>query len=86
MTIDGCAFRDNNTPGYGAAIAASSAALAGNTLLTNNKADEGGGGVRKFQTAFTLDGVGGYSLYRYENTLKSAMPATVTCNHVAVAF
>lgn len=47
MTIDGCVFRDNATPGYGGAIAASSATTRGNTLVTKNKADEGGGGVSK---------------------------------------
>lgn len=48
ITVDGCVFRDNTTPGYGAAIAASSAVLTGNTKLTNNKAEQSGGGVSKF--------------------------------------
>lgn len=46
ITIDGCTFKNNFTPGSGGGIAASSATIGGGTLLTENSAGKDGGGVR----------------------------------------
>ena len=43
MVLNGCRFEENTTPGYGGALAASSAALGGGTLVANNTATDGGG-------------------------------------------
>eukprot|EP00752_Nemacystus_decipiens_P008148 g7287.t1 len=45
MVIDGCRFEENATPGWGGAMAASSATLGGGTLVKNNSAEEHGAGV-----------------------------------------
>ena len=45
MTIDGCTFQNNTTPGYGAGVVAATATLGGGTLVTANEAGESGGGV-----------------------------------------
>ncbi|CAN0419853.1 unnamed protein product [Pylaiella littoralis] len=45
VTIDGCSFHNNTSPGHGGAISASRAALGGNTLLTDNSAGTNGAGV-----------------------------------------
>lgn len=54
MSIDGCTFEDNTTPGNGGAVAASSATLGGNTVLTNNAADGRGGAVSWYVFIFSL--------------------------------
>ena len=45
MVINGCRFEENTTPGYGGAMAASSATLGGGTLVKNNSAESNGAGV-----------------------------------------
>ena len=45
MAIEGCRFEENFTPGYGGAMAASSATLGGGTVVTNNSAESNGAGV-----------------------------------------
>eukprot|EP00752_Nemacystus_decipiens_P008151 g7290.t1 len=45
MAIDGCTFRNNTTPGYGAGVVGSTATVGGGTLVTANSAGESGGGV-----------------------------------------
>eukprot|EP00903_Cladosiphon_okamuranus_P012164 g11411.t1 len=45
MAIEGCTFEENSTPGYGGALAASSATLGGGTLVKNNSAEANGAGV-----------------------------------------
>ena len=45
MTVEGCTFRNNTTPGYGGAMVASTATIGGNTLVTTSVAEDSGGGV-----------------------------------------
>ena len=45
MTIDGCTFEENSTPGYGGAVSASLVTLGANTSVLNNTATDSGGGV-----------------------------------------
>lgn len=45
VRVSGCTLKNNTTPGYGGAIAASSVTLGGDTLVIYNMGDTGGGGV-----------------------------------------
>lgn len=47
MTINGCTFDDNITPGFGGGMAASTATLGGGTAVTNNSAEGHGAGVSR---------------------------------------
>lgn len=66
MAIEGCRFEENFTPGYGGAMAASSATLGGGTLVTNNSAEANGAGV---SSAFFLVDVYGWIRFHFSGLM-----------------